>query len=477
MLPELKKKPFILPDFYNQQIVPMDSVSMASQQMPIERTTLPPVERNQVRLMNDTALTQNAVQGARDVGILPTQGQSPEERLQQTQNWTPEKRAHWAMKENEFAAEKLRRQEEKTQQKKNANITHGIGEYVKMGKWTPEEAVLAAKERGIETSPDFFVNYLPTIKNPNKPLLPTIDEYKAKKMAEQQMQNKTDMELAQIEVARAKANELNAGAYKDTLPPVVSDLDKAKTLEIQKNTEQMQPEKPAVIHTPMVYKNDKGEDRVGLLDETGAVIKDLRPANDVDLGIKKSPPKQITYYDGKGNKLIQQTTVDDFQNDLSTIISSGGSLTAPKGLKQLPAGEVAKLAPFSDLITAAKLSKDLFDKEFVGKWDSGVQGRFKEATGIGLSDKEAEFRRTVQSLIRRVYAESGKQISVKEMQMLEPIIPRLNQSDKYFSTNLDNFITEMETMLSQRKQALSDAGYDVNAEPNTSNNDPLGLGL
>jgi hypothetical protein len=119
----------------------------------------------------------------------------------------------------------------------------------------------------------------------------------------------------------------------------------------------------------------------------------------------------------------------------------------------------------------------LYNKEYVGKFDSSVQGTFKEWTGVGLDEKEAEFRRTVASLIRRVYAESGKQISVKEMEMLEPIIPKLRQSDTYFETNLNSFIAELETMLSQRKQGLRDSGYDVNSSGNSQNRGTTKNGL
>lgn len=127
--------------------------------------------------------------------------------------------------------------------------------------------------------------------------------------------------------------------------------------------------------------------------------------------------------------------------------------------KSLPSEAITSLSVFQDLLVAVREAREKYKKGYVGFWEGGIKGKAKEITGKGLTSEEASFRRTVQSMIRRVYAESGKQISVQEMKLLEPFIPRLHQSDEYFDQNLTDFTKELEGMLSRRSATLTETGY------------------
>jgi hypothetical protein len=242
MLPEIKKRKSLY-----DLVVPNNDlmeIPQASAQMVQNRPTLPPVERKPAGGMSDYELTQNASQDAKAAGVA---------------QMTPEKRAHWARLDNEYAAEKIRRKEEKEQQKKMAVTTNQIGNMVRSGALTPEKAVEVAKLHDIEVNSDYMANYLPKIRDSRRPQLPTLDEYKQQKFAQQQVESNIAVGLppdispevrSKIELDRAKANEANSAAVKNTLPPVISDLDRANTEKVRKETEQIgvaKPQQPVAI--------------------------------------------------------------------------------------------------------------------------------------------------------------------------------------------------------------------------------------
>jgi chaperonin cofactor prefoldin len=97
-----------------------------------------------------------------------TPGVSDEQNRANKLYWTPERRANWARNENEFAAEKIRRREEKDAQKKNTMTINQLGKMVRMGILSPGEASESAKLHGIEYTPEQFANYLPTQQEDSK---------------------------------------------------------------------------------------------------------------------------------------------------------------------------------------------------------------------------------------------------------------------------------------------------------------------
>jgi hypothetical protein len=147
--------------------------------------------------------------------------------------------------------------------------------------------------------------------------------------------------------------------------------------------------------------------------------------------------------------------------------SSGKMSIKPKG--KLSNEQIQRLGTLKELIATAREAKSLYKGKYVGLVQGEIIGKGKEITGLGLSADEATFRRKISSLIRRAYAESGKQISEKEMRILEGFIPRVHQTDVMFEANLFDFISELTRMIESTTTEAREAGYRVPTQ------DPLGI--
>ena len=99
----------------------------------------------------------------------------------------------------------------------------------------------------------------------------------------------------------------------------------------------------------------------------------------------------------------------------------------------------------------------MWNKKFTG-WESWTGGIREKISGM-MSGEEAKFRMSIKSLVKQMYADSGKQLSDKEWERLQFTMPRLEVADKIFEPQLDEWITEIDKDLAQMRGNLRDAGY------------------
>ncbi|MFA5381910.1 MAG: hypothetical protein WC356_02005 [Candidatus Micrarchaeia archaeon] len=451
MLPEIKKRK-TLSDLYTEQVgglglpeIPQASLQMA-QQMPTQEPTMPAIERKPVSAMDNYELTQNASRDAKAAGVA---------------QMTPEKRLHWARLDNEFAAEKIRRKEEKEAEKKRAMTTNQIGNMVRSGALTPEKAVEVAKLHEIDTSPDYMANYLPKIKDTRRPTLPTIDEYKQQKYVEQQLAMQSEMQQADLAVKQSTANKNNADAAKNLMPPIVSDLDRANTAKTIAETGQIGKEKSL----PPISVG-QGET---LVDPTsGKVIATGQIATP---DIPKPSYEESLVIGSLREKLGREPLPSEILEAKNAV-----------ALKPMPATEIAKLAALKDTEKQLGELVNSYRTDYSGWFDNMMA---KMGTTAGWTSKdETEFRRKLlANTTEFMYAKGGKQLSDKEMAILKSTMPDISKGDKAFKASLIAFYQQVGNIIANREQEFRDKGYRVDGvdnssgDSNTSNNDPLGLGL
>lgn len=146
--------------------IAMQTPAMPKQQ-PAEQVapTLP-----DVRSMSNYDLTQNASRDAKTAGAS---------------KMMPEQRFNWA-NENIYAAEKLRRQYEEKQAKKQQMLIHDIGMMVKDGQIDPAAAANLAQTFKIDVPEEYFANsYLPKMRTSSmSEQRTTLPDYYARKQKE-----------------------------------------------------------------------------------------------------------------------------------------------------------------------------------------------------------------------------------------------------------------------------------------------------
>jgi len=471
-LPDIKKKKSIF-DLYNEDRDFKIGLPDIPQEVlqPVAQSTLPVIQQNTARGMSDYELRQNVRAANEEYHkqnpiSYPARGENEtnEQRISTIQDANSEirdKHEHWARLDNEFAAEEIRRKEEKAAQKKQANITHGVGQYVGMGIWTPEEAVNMAKQRGVDVSPDFFVNYLPKIKNRSLPNVLTQDEYKMKKFSEQQAADNMAAGLppdispdirAKIELDRAKANEANVMATKNSLPPVVSDLEKAQTAEIIKRTGQIGVEKPL---PPVALAQ-------------GSTLVDPATGKVIATGQEKSIDTPKPSYE-------ESLIIADLRSKLGREPLPSEILEAKNAvqLKPLPPTEITKLAALKN--TEKELGELIkaYRTDYSG-WFDNMMANMGTTAGWTSSD-ETEFRRKLlANTTDFMYAKGGRQLSDKEMTILKNTMPQLGMGDSAFKAALVGFYQQVGNIIANREQEYRDKGYKMEND-NVAKSDPLGI--
>ncbi len=195
-----------------------------------------------VRTMSDDNLTKFASADAKQTGVS---------------DFTPEKRAMWAQLDNEFAAEKIRRKQEKEKEKWTAYQINSLGNNVKYGITTPEIASETMSKHGITIAPDYFAEYLPTHRGADThPLAELRADYEARKLfkaqTEQTLQtglpsNVLPKDVSIILKNRAETAKLQKETANIGVLPQLNPLQEAQRKEAEARTGQIGKEKPIVL--------------------------------------------------------------------------------------------------------------------------------------------------------------------------------------------------------------------------------------
>jgi hypothetical protein len=307
-----------------------------------------------------------------------------------------------------------------------------------------------------------MANYLPKIRDSRRPQLPTLDEYKQQKFAQQQAESNIAVGLppdispevrSKIELDRAKANEANSAAVKNTLPPVVSNLDIANEEKIRKETEQIgvaKPQPPVAI-------------------SAGQSLVDPVSGKVIVQGQQKDETPKGSYEDN----LIEK----DLRTKLGREPSPSEILEARNTvqLKPLSPTETAKLAALKNTEKELAELVNAYRTDYSG-WFDNMMASMGTTAGWTSSD-ETEFRRKLlANTTDFMYSKGGKQLSDKEMLVLKNTMPQLGMGDDAFKAALIGFYQQVGNIIANREQEFRDKGYKVDNELGaTKNDDPLGI--
>jgi hypothetical protein len=428
-LPPVKRR--FPPDIYEEQVnlsnrMPVIQPQIMAQPLPDinldpmqyadqfrgQQTELPPDPRE----MEDYDLMQRATQDAKAAGV----GQM-----------TPEKRAHWARRDNEFAAERIRRKEQKEAEKKKENIIQGTMQYVEMGIFTPEKAVQALKAKGIDLSEEEMAKSLPAIRTPQTPKnVMTQDEYSAmkanqayaKRLAEEGLPPDVPPDVfEEILQNRAETEKTKAEARRIGLPPIASEKEQAETDKIRRETDLLgtQPEhgKPSFTDAQIMQELRDSLGRDPTAEEFNSKKQELEKQK-IELtgearGRAYGASRLTTVYN-PDNGEIETMNVNEFNER----VASGENLTDQRTAAPL----VARKAVLNEMRGSAQIFGDALEKmpEFSAKQraqiaialnqddrKSATSAFFKSSIGQRLSQEQMEYIVTLQNLMESVAAMRG----------------------------------------------------------------------
>lgn len=182
--------------------------------------------------------------------------------------------------------------------------------------------------------------------------------------------------------------------------------------------------------------------------------------------ITKSLPNQISLLKS-GQQLLNDFSADPENaevlrnSDVNVVTNSKGQLQLEVKPKGPPAAaQIKELADIEGLLNSIGTIEALFDPSFVGIVEgSGALAKVSEATGLGTSTREVQFRRVTADLADRLLrARSGAQINEQEFKRLQNILPVPGLSEVAFLARLADFKREMSQVLATKQEAIRQAG-------------------
>lgn len=190
----------------------------------------------------------------------------------------------------------------------------------------------------------------------------------------------------------------------------------------------------------------------------GAGLGPISDGYATELGLQRPTPRPIIPTTTVGMP-SEQPIMPELEG-YNVGMRAGPFTLTPKEQRIIPA---ETLTGIDALKTIQQLTTDiekLYKDEYVGPAQGYIRGAVRRVTGIGKD--EEEFRRNTNMVGQLLaYALSGKQISAQEMQMLKDNAPNVNLPPKTFKSNLAAFKKLIDTIMMQRQQGLTEAGYKM----------------
>lgn len=166
---------------------------------------------------------------------------------------------------------------------------------------------------------------------------------------------------------------------------------------------------------------------------------------------KPSKLQQSSYVDEDGTPLLFNPNEGQYQRPDGALPKS----TA----RRLPSETVTSNATFETLKdTAESILKNPNRHSYVGPVDSLI----KKAKAGSIGDAEfTAFRTKIEQLIETSYALSGKQISEREIKMLEKLRGSLGQPDESFDAAMQEYVDWVNNKITTRQKVFKQAGYSA----------------
>lgn len=108
-------------------------------------------------------------------------------------------------------------------------------------------------------------------------------------------------------------------------------------------------------------------------------------------------------------------------------------------------------------VSLGKGIKDIWKPEYTGPIEGRV-GDMKSKLGVNDPQQTIFLQRT-KSLVKKMYQESGKQLSDKEWERLQATFPQTKMLDESFSAAMDDWLAGLGEELGLRREALEQSGF------------------
>ena len=133
-----------------------------------------------------------------------------------------------------------------------------------------------------------------------------------------------------------------------------------------------------------------------------------------------------------------------------------------KGQKLAPSDTILQMGELKNIMNELQQVVQIAQQhpEWVGPWDYGVEGRFKQYTEH-IDPARAAFYAKLVYLKTLVYGFSGKQINEKEIKMLGELLPSGMYSVKTILGRAHEAMRILNNLIAQRASALHEAGYYI----------------
>ena len=266
-------------------------------------------------------------------------------------------------------------------------------------------------------------------------------------MGQQALQNR--MPMSPMDQARMGLIQAQTGAVGQPSPmhPLTQKNIESQIKDRETPTPQYSP--PEILKDGNSYGQPEG------------TIKQTSPIGEIKLTppSAQSPSKEVAKY--------MKELVPGSPEWMAMAKISGGGTTVNIGSEgPAPQGDRTAIDKLENVKRRAVRAKELWDSKYTG-WEGWTGGIREKMSGM-MSGDEAKFRMSMKSLVKQMYADSGKQLSDKEWDRLQFTMPRLEVADKIFPSQLDEWITGIDQDLAQMRGSLREAGYITPGDTGTS---------
>ena len=186
-------------------------------------------------------------------------------------------------------------------------------------------------------------------------------------------------------------------------------------------------------------------------------------------GLKRGTPEYHAFMKGPQNvspdQIVKQSFIDKYGNPTqwpdpvwSKYNKLKSGVTVNIGDKPATAaerGEIVSLERFNNL---GEEIKSLWDPSFTGPIQGGIIGPVMSALGI-TPPKRTVFLQKTKSLVKKMYIESGKQLSDKEWSRLAATFPQTKLRDDSFQASVDAWIGDVQKDIELKTGALIQSGF------------------